>query len=106
MYSNELTLYCCLTYDLFTDKHVTPGIKRNNPSCEISSHTCFDINLLYKQTCDVLHTDSKKCILSSKIDYYKEYTVTCFNEHVKELRDTARHDRICMSSLACKLNFR
>ena len=29
---NELTQYCCLTYDLFTDIHVTPGIKHNNPN--------------------------------------------------------------------------
>ena len=48
---NELTQYCCLTYDLFTDIHVTPGIKCNNPNCEISSHKS-DIDFLYKQICD------------------------------------------------------
>ena len=45
---NELSQYCCLTYDLFTDIHVTPGIKCNNPNCEISSHKA-DIDYLYKQ---------------------------------------------------------
>ena len=47
---------------------------------------------MYKQICDVLHTASKKCIPSSKIDCYKEYIVPGFNEHVKELHDIARHD--------------
>ena len=27
---NELTQYCCLPYDLFTDIYVTQGIKCNN----------------------------------------------------------------------------
>ena len=32
---NELTQYCCQTYDHFTDIHVTPGNKCNNPNCEV-----------------------------------------------------------------------
>ena len=44
--------YCCLTYDIFTDIHVTQGIKGNNPRYEESSHKS-DIDFLYKQICDV-----------------------------------------------------
>ena len=45
---NELTQYCCcLTYVFFTDIHVTPGIKCNNPNCEISSYKS-DIDFLYE----------------------------------------------------------
>ena len=115
---NELTQYCCLTYDLFTDIYVTPGIKCNNPNCEISSHKS-DIDFLYKQICDVLHTVSKKCIPSSKIDCYKEHIVPGFNEHVKELHDIARHDfvmwrsagkprfgEICLSMNQSRLRFK
>ena len=47
---------------------------------------------LYKQICDVLDAASKKCIQSSKIDYYKEHIVPGYNEHVKELHVIARHD--------------
>ena len=53
---------------------------------------------LYKQMCDVLHTASKKCIPSSKIDCYKEHIVPGFNEHVKELHDIARHDFVMWRS--------
>ena len=56
---NELSQYCCLTYDLFTDIHVTPGIKCNNSNCEISSLKT-DIDCLYKQIGAVLDTASKK----------------------------------------------
>ena len=80
-----------------TDIHVTPGIKCNNPNCEISSHIS-DIDFLYKQMCDALHTASKKCIPSSKIDCYKEHIVPGFNEHVKELHDIARHDFVMWRS--------
>ena len=48
--------------------------------------------------CDVLHTASKKCIPSSKIDCYKEHIVPGFNEHVKELHDIARHDFVMWRS--------
>ena len=71
---NELTQYYFLTYELFTDIHITPGIKCNNPNCEVSSHKS-DIDILYKQICDVLSTASKKFIPSSKIDFYKEHSV-------------------------------
>ena len=53
---------------------------------------------MYKQICDVLHTASKRCISSSKIDCYKEHIVPGFNEHVKELRDIARHDFVMWRS--------
>ena len=88
---NELSQYCCLTYDLFTDIHVTPGIECNNPNCEISSHKT-DIDYLYKQICDGLDTASKNYIPSSKIDYYREHIVPGYNEHAKELHAIARHD--------------
>ena len=94
---NELSQYCCLTYDLFTDIHVTPGIKCNNPNCEISSHKT-DIDYLYKQICDVLGTASKKYIPSSKIDYYRKHNVPGYNEHVKELHAIARHDFVMWRS--------
>ena len=115
---NELTQYCCLTYDLFTDINVTPGIKCNNPNCEISSHKS-DIDFLYKQICEVLHTARKNCIPSSKIDCYKEHIVPGFNEHVKERHDIARHDfamwrsagkprfgEICLSMNQSRLRFK
>ena len=94
-----LTNNKCLTYDLFTDIHVTTGIKCNNPNCEISSHKT-DINYLYKQICDVLDTASKKYIPSSKIDYYREHIVPCYNEHVKELHAIARHNFVMWRVLA------
>ena len=52
---NELSQYFFLTYDLFTDIHVTPGIKCNNPNCKIYSHKS-DIIFLYTQPvlCGVL----------------------------------------------------
>ena len=45
-----------------------------------------------------MHTASKKCIPSSKIEYYKEYIVPVFNEHVKELHDIARHEFVMRRS--------
>ena len=87
---NELTQYCCLTYDLFTDIHVTPGNKCNNPNFEI-----IVINLIlffYKLISDNWDKTSKKGIPSSNIDYYREHIVYGFNKHVKELHDIARHD--------------
>ena len=69
--------------------------------------------------CDVLHTASKKCIPSSKIDCYKEHIVPGFNEHVKEFHDIARHDfvvwrsagkprfgEICLSMNQSRLRFK
>ena len=103
---------------LYIILHVTLGIKYNNPNCEISSHKS-DIDFLCKQICDVLHTASKKCIPSSKIDCYKEHMVPIFNEHVKELHDIARHDfvmwrsdgkprfgEICLSMNQSRLRFK
>ena len=66
-------------------------------NCGISSHKS-DIDFLYKQICDVLHTSGKTCIPSSKIDCYKEHIVPGFNEHVKELYDIARHDFVMWRS--------
>ena len=43
---NKLPQSCCLTYDLFTDIHITPGIKCNSLSCQVSSHKS-DIDFLY-----------------------------------------------------------
>ena len=45
-----------------------------------------------------MHTASKKCIPSRKIDSYKKHIVPCFNEHVKELHDIARHDFVIWRS--------
>ena len=74
---------------------------------------------MYQQICDVLHTASKKCIPSSKIDCYKEHIVSGFNEHVKELHYIARHDfvmwrsagkprfgEICLSMNQSRLRFK
>ena len=94
---NELSQYCCLTYYLFTDIHVTPGIKCNNPHSETSSHKT-DIDYFNKHICDVLDTASKKYIPSSKIDYYREHNVPGYNEHVKELYAIARHDFVMWRS--------
>ena len=66
-----------------------------------------------------MHTASKKCIPSSKIDCYKEHIVPGFNEHVKELHDIARHEfvmwraagkprfgEICLSMNQFRLRFK
>ena len=89
--SDDLYQYCCSTYALFSDIYVTPGVKCNNPDCNLTSHKS-DIGCLYKKICDSLENASKHCIPSNKIDYYKEHIVPGFNEHVKELHTIARHE--------------
>ena len=99
----ESSQYCCSTCDLFTNIHVTPGIKCNNPNCEEFNHKSH-IDFLYQQICDVSDTASKKYIPSSKIDYYREHIVPGYNEHVKEPHAIARHDFV-MGRSAGKLRF-
>ena len=94
---DDLYQYCCSTYALFSDIYVTPGVKCNNPDCNLTSHKS-DIDCLYKKICDSLENASKHCIPSNKIDYYKEHIVPGFNEHVKELHTIARHEYIAWRS--------
>ena len=54
-----------------------PGVKCNNPDCNLASHKS-DIDCLYKKICDSLENASKHCIPSNKIDYYKEHIVPGF----------------------------
>ena len=86
-----------IRYALFSDIYVTPGVKCNNPDCNLASHKS-DIDCLYKKICDSLENTSKRCIPSNKIDYYKEHIVPGFNEHVKELHTIARHEYIAWRS--------
>ena len=90
---DDLYQYCCSTYPLFSDIYVTPGVKCNNPDCNLASHKS-DINCLFEKIFDSLENASKHCIPSKKIDYYKEHIVPGFNKHVKELHTIARHEYI------------
>ena len=45
---HDLYQYCCSTYALFSDIYVTPGVKCNNPDCNLASHKS-DIDCLYKK---------------------------------------------------------
>ena len=96
---NDLYQYCCSTYALFSDIYVTPGVKCNNPDCNLASHNS-DIDCLYEKIGNSMENASKHCIPSNKIDYiyYKEHVVPGFNEHVKELHTIARHDYIAWRS--------
>ena len=94
---NDLYQYCCSTYDLFSDIYVTPGVKCNNPNCNLASHKS-DIDCLFKKICDSLENARKHCIPLNKVDFYKEHIVPRFNEHVKELHTIARHDYIAWRS--------
>ena len=91
---NKLQL---IDINLFSDISVTPGVKCNNPNCNLASHKS-DIDCLFKKICDSLENASKHCIPSNKIDFYKEHIVPGFNEHVKELHTIARHDYIAWRS--------
>ena len=53
---NDLYQYCSSTYDFFSDIYVTPGVKCNNPNCNLHKS---DIDCLYKNICDSLKNDNK-----------------------------------------------
>ena len=61
--------YCTLTCNYFVDIHVTPGVKCNDPNCQLSSHKS-DIDYFYTQICDALDKASKYCIPSSRINFH------------------------------------
>ena len=76
---DDLYQYCCSTCTLFSDIYVTPGVKCNNPYCNLAKHKS-DIDCLYKKICDSLEKCHKHCIPSNKIDYYKEHIVCFFSQ--------------------------
>ena len=70
---DDLHQYCCSTYALFSDIYVTPGVKCNNPDCNLASHKSdIDCIVLY---CIVLYCIVLYCIIrphtEGRLDRYR-----------------------------------